>query len=83
LVAGLAGLGVLYATGLGWDLPPGSPYTALVHGFVVGVVGLATFSAVQLALWFAAGRPDGGETQILRVLTGLIGAFRGRRQPTP
>lgn len=75
-------------TGLAWAGDVVLPIvTCLIRGTLLGIVGLGVYAAALLALWSAAGRPDGPERQIVTVVwpmltkigqraTGLVGRKR-------
>ena len=79
LAAGSAVAGALWTFGLGWRDVEAPALPALLTGVVVGLVCILGCAAVQLALWFAAGRPLGPERTILDIANGF--AAKLRRQP--
>lgn len=63
MLAAAAMAAVLAASGSGWSDEAGS------MGLIEAVLGgAASYAAVMLAVWTLAGRPDGAETDVLRLL---------------
>ncbi|WP_187830349.1 oligosaccharide flippase family protein [Siccirubricoccus phaeus] len=77
LAAGLMAL-ALWGAGFGQLAMPGSVAAALAW-LVEGVgLGVAVFGGVTALLWFGLGRPDGAETDLLRLLGRAAAGLRGR-----
>ncbi len=84
----LSSAGAMYLSGIAWSGDIVLPVAeCLGRGIALGMVGGGTYAAVLLGLWFAAGRPDGPEQQIVKVglpilirlwhrTTGLLGRKR-------
>ena len=61
--------------------------TAALHLGAKVALGMAVYGAAHLGLWAAAGRPEGFETHLLKVLGGILRRLRqklfGRARPAP
>ena len=78
LAACSAVAGLLWVTGLGWtpvDMPPAR---ALLIGMPIGGVAVLIASGLHYALWWAAGRPDGPEASLVRLLRELLPKLLGK-----
>ncbi len=64
---------VLLRTGLGWQTVATDSGTLPEYLVVAVAVGAATYTAVLLAAWLAAGRPPGAETDFLALARRLVG----------
>lgn len=73
-LAGAVAVAALYLSGLGWQPPAGSSVGALLYGASVGMAALGICLSVQFAAWWAAGRPDGPEVQVLVYLKKFLPA---------
>jgi O-antigen/teichoic acid export membrane protein len=77
LAATAAAACMLRATGLGWRPASGMAMLDLVVGTLAGLATILAFGAGMVALWLAAGRPDGAERRALGVIATLLaGVFR-------
>lgn len=83
LLASAAMALALWGAGLGWIAPPATA-TAALPLLLLGVpLGAASYAAVLLALWLAAGRPAGAEADMLALLRRMGGrALPGRAAVT-
>jgi O-antigen/teichoic acid export membrane protein len=71
---------VLVVLGLGWSTPP--PGESAARMFLSGVaVGAAVYGCTLVAAWLAAGRPDGPEEDLLRLVRRVGDAVARRRVP--
>lgn len=69
---------VLWQAGLGW-LPPAFTTSAAIVTIIAGTsLGSILYAICLIMLWFAAGRPQGPEADLLMVLTRLAGSMRER-----
>jgi lipopolysaccharide exporter len=68
----------LWFTGLGWQNVTTSPLEALLIGGTIGLGCIIGCSALQMALWFGAGRPRGPEDTVIALA--IAAATRVRRQ---
>jgi lipopolysaccharide exporter len=73
LLATAAMATVLLRTGLGWQTVATDSGTLPEYLVVAVAVGAATYTAVLLAAWLAAGRPPGAETDFLALARRLVG----------
>lgn len=86
-VAACVTLAVLYWSGFGWRTVTMPSGPALAQGVLIGMAASLGDIVIQLALWWAAGRPSGPESRILDLAKGLnlpwpVNALPGiRRQP--
>ncbi|MCO6415242.1 oligosaccharide flippase family protein [Siccirubricoccus sp. KC 17139] len=77
-VAALLMAAALWAAGY-WDLTmPGGTMAAL--SWLLGAIGLgvAVFATAMALLWYGAGRPEGAEADLLRLLGRVTAGLRGR-----
>jgi len=72
VLATAAMVAVLLLSGFGGPAPAAGSALQLLAGVTVGV---ATYAAVLAALWLAAGRPAGGEADLLRLARRLFLAW--------
>lgn len=59
---------LLAATGLGWVSAPPSATASAMHLLLATVTGMGFFVASLAMLWYLAGRPDGAEAALLRLV---------------
>jgi O-antigen/teichoic acid export membrane protein len=77
LLATGAMAGVLLEAGLGRHLPSASPGMMARQLLLAVIAGAATYTIVLLAVWLAAGQPDGPETDFLALGRRLAGRLAG------
>ena len=78
LAAGSAVAGFLWMSGLGWQEVEGPALVTLFIGSIIGLCCILGCAAVQLALWFAAGRPPGPERTVLDIIYDIASKLRQR-----
>jgi O-antigen/teichoic acid export membrane protein len=78
IVAIVATMGLLYETGLGWQLGTRPVLAAFLHGLGIGVLVCAIYGALLMLLWLVSGRPAGPEAFGIGLLRQVIGA---RKKP--
>jgi O-antigen/teichoic acid export membrane protein len=78
LAAGVATLVLLRAMDLGWNTVTLPGWQALFTGLPIGIGCVAVFCAISAALWQLAGRPDGSETRVVRLMAQIAGPFLAR-----
>ena len=71
-----ATVGLLYETGVGWQLGVRPVRAAFLHGLGVGILVCSIYGALLMLLWLAIGRPAGPEELVI----GLLRQFAGRRK---
>ncbi len=74
VIAGGAMALLLWSAGLGWAPPIGGIGPAIGWLAIAVGVGFLTYVAVLAALWFAAGRPSGAETDFVMVARRVLGS---------
>jgi lipopolysaccharide exporter len=70
----------LYMTGLGWHHVSGNSATLFTRLVVAVSAGAAIYVAVLALAWLAAGRPGGGEADLLELMNRSLAGLR-RRKP--
>ena len=84
MLAGAASIAVLMQAGLAWQMATTSYPEALGHGATIVVVTFVVFSAADVALWTASGRPAGPEARLLQLVGHLMRPKpRGREAGQP
>ena len=74
LIAGGAMALLLWSMGLGWA-PPVAGFGPAIGSLATSVsTGFLTYVSVLVALWFAAGRPSGAETDLVMVSRRALGS---------
>lgn len=81
--AGVLVLGLLLASGLGWQPVSMASIPALLTGGAIGLAAILLFAAAQLALWWASGRPQGPEQRVLGLAADAAASLRLSKQRQP
>jgi O-antigen/teichoic acid export membrane protein len=71
-----AAAGAVALSGLGWHSATGLVLPDLVRGFAIGAESSAAFGLGVLLSWQAAGRPDGPEIRVARLVRSRLAGFR-------
>jgi lipopolysaccharide exporter len=77
-LATLVSIAIIALTGIGWRNGALSVGDAILDGIGVGAAAVVTFVSVQGVLWFIAGRPEGEETRLIRLVSELFAQPRPR-----
>ena len=80
-ISGAAGAAAMLATGAAWQATTLPPLTAMLHGALLGCLGLLVYAATLSLAWWLAGRPDGPETDVLGFVTPVIRRIVSRPEP--
>jgi lipopolysaccharide exporter len=69
---------VLLQTGHGWRVVANDPGVLARELLIAVSLGALVYTVVLLAAWFAAGRPEGAETDLVALMRRLVGRFAGQ-----
>lgn len=67
---------VIAAAGLGWSSVDGTPSAQMLQAVLTSALGAAVYLSTATVAWLACGRPEGAETDLLRVFARFVPRLR-------